>query len=95
MEYRFLLVAVIIFLIGFIGLLRRQNLIMLFISTEIMLNAANLAFVSIARMHQDLNGEVFALFIMAVAAAELAVGLSLTVFWYSKTKSIHFDSFKE
>lgn len=91
----YLLVSIIIFLIGLIGVLKRQNLIMLFISTEIMLNAVNLALVSISRMHNDLNGEVFALFIMAVAAAELAVGLSLTILWYKKTHSIHFDSFKE
>lgn len=93
--YGYLLVSIVIFLIGLFGVLKRRNLIMLFISTEIMLNAVNLSLVSIARMHNDLNGEVFALFIMAVAAAELTVGLSLTILWYSKTKSIHFDSFGE
>ncbi|MCW1343024.1 NADH-quinone oxidoreductase subunit NuoK, partial [Campylobacter jejuni] len=57
-------VAILMFIIGLVGILKRQNLIMLFISSEILLNSANLALVAASKMHNDLNGQVFALFIM-------------------------------
>ncbi len=57
---------------------------MLFFSTEILLNAVNIGFVAIGSYLRDLNGEIFALFIIAIAAAEIAVGLGLVVIWYKK-----------
>ncbi|MBZ7986788.1 NADH-quinone oxidoreductase subunit NuoK [Campylobacter canadensis] len=87
----YLILSFILFVIGIIGILKRQNLIMFFISTEIMLNAANLAFVSISKIHNDLNGQIFAIFIMAIAACEIVVGLSLCVIKFRQDKSLDFD----
>ncbi|HEF5311350.1 TPA: NADH-quinone oxidoreductase subunit NuoK, partial [Campylobacter jejuni] len=67
---KYFFVAILMFVIGLVGILKRQNLIMLFISSEILLNSANLALVAASKMHNDLNGQVFALFIMGVAACE-------------------------
>ncbi|EDP5961981.1 TPA: NADH-quinone oxidoreductase subunit NuoK, partial [Campylobacter jejuni] len=74
---KYFFVAILMFVIGLVGILKRQNLIMLFISSEILLNSANLALVAASKMHNDLNGQVFALFIMGVAACEVAVGVAL------------------
>ncbi|MBZ7985302.1 NADH-quinone oxidoreductase subunit NuoK [Campylobacter sp. Cr9] len=90
----YLLLSLILFLVGLFGVLRRQNLIMFFISTEIMLNAANLAFVSISKLHNALDGQVFAIFIMAIAACEIAIGLSFCVIKYRQTKSLDFGDYK-
>ena len=60
---KYFFVAILMFVIGLVGILKRQNLIMLFISSEILLNSANLALVAASKMHNDLNGQVFALFI--------------------------------
>ncbi|EDP6750770.1 NADH-quinone oxidoreductase subunit NuoK, partial [Campylobacter jejuni] len=74
---KYFFVAILMFVIGLVGILKRQNLTMLFISSEILLNSANLALVAASKMHNDLNGQVFALFIMGVAACEVAVGVAL------------------
>lgn len=95
MMEKYFFVAFLMFVIGLVGILKRQNLIMLFISTEILLNAANLALVAASKLHQDLNGQVFALFVMAVAASEVAVGIALCVLWYRKTGSLELKSLKE
>ena len=78
----YLLLCVILFCIGLFGILRRSNILMLFFSTEILLNAINIGFVAIGSYLNDLNGEIFALFIIAIAASEIAVGLGLVVIWY-------------
>ncbi|MBT0878122.1 MULTISPECIES: NADH-quinone oxidoreductase subunit NuoK [unclassified Campylobacter] len=90
----YLLLSIVLFLIGLVGVLKRQNLIMFFISTEIMLNAANLAFVAISKMHNALDGQVFAIFIMAIAACEVAIGLSFCVIKYRRDKSLDFGECK-
>nr|WP_317403681.1 NADH-quinone oxidoreductase subunit NuoK [uncultured Helicobacter sp.] len=80
----YLLLSALLFCIGLFGILRRKNILMLFFSTEILLNAVNIGFVAIGSYLRDLNGEIFALFIIAIAAAEIAVGLGLVVIWYKK-----------
>ncbi|MBK1964132.1 NADH-quinone oxidoreductase subunit NuoK [Campylobacter novaezeelandiae] len=92
---KYFIVAILMFVIGLIGILKRQNLIMLFISTEILLNAANLILIAASKMHNDLNGQVFALFIMGVAACEVAVGVAFCVLWYRKKGSLELKSLKE
>ena len=82
------------FVIGLYGIMRRKNLIMLFFSTEILLNAANVALAAISSFLGDLTGQIFAFFIIAVAASEVAVGLGLLVLWYKKTGSINLDSLR-
>ncbi|MDN2920432.1 NADH-quinone oxidoreductase subunit NuoK, partial [Campylobacter jejuni] len=64
---KYFFVAILMFVIGLVGILKRQNLIMLFISSEILINSANVALVAAAKMHNELNGQGFARFIMGVA----------------------------
>lgn len=90
----YLVVAGLMFCIGLVGVLRRRNLLMLFFATEIMLNAVNVGFVAVGKYYGDMTGQMFALFIIAIAASEVAVGLGLLVLWYKKTGSIDLDSLK-
>ncbi len=75
----FILLAVVLFAIGSAGVLFRRNAIMMLMSVELMLNAANLALVAFARQWGDVDGQIYVIFIMTVAAAEVAVGLALMV----------------
>ena len=75
-EYHLYLSAVL-FTIGAAGFLLRRNAIVLFMCIELMLNATNLALVAFARMHGDVTGQLFAFFIMVVAAAEVVIGLAI------------------
>ncbi len=88
----YLVVAGLMFALGIVGVLRRKNLIMLFFATEIMLNAVNVGFVAVSKYYEHLGGQMFALFIIAIAASEVAVGVSLLVLWYKRTGSIDLDS---
>lgn len=90
----YLLLSAVLFCIGLFGILRRKNILMLFFSTEILLNAVNIGFVAIGSYLHDLNGEIFALFIIAIAAAEIAVGLGLVVIWYKKYHSLDIQTLK-
>lgn len=87
----YLILATILFFIGLLGVIRRKNVLMLFFSTEIMLNAVNIGFVAISKFHGDLSGQMFSFFIIAVAASEVAVGLGLLILWYKRTGSINLD----
>ena len=84
----YLSLAAICFCIGLFGILRRRNILMLFFSTEILLNSVNIGFVAVASYLNDLQGEIFALFLIAIAAAEIAVGLGLVVIWYKKHRTL-------
>lgn len=88
----YLIVAALMFVLGLVGVMKRQNLIMLFFSTEILLNAANVALVAISSFYNDIGGQIFAMFIIAIAASEMAVGLGLLILWYKKRHSIEIDS---
>ena len=83
-------VAVILFVIGAVGVLVRRNALVIFMCVELMLNAVNLAFVAFARMHGNLDGQVIAFFVMVVAAAEVVVGLAIlmTVFRTRRSASV-------
>jgi len=87
----FLSLSAILFTIGFIGVTLRRNAIVIFMSLELMFNSANLAFVSFAYYYQQINGHLFVFFVMAVAAAEVAVGLALMVAIFRSKKSIDVD----
>ena len=87
----YLVVSAIIFSIGMVGVLRRRNLLMLLFATEIMLNAVNIAFASISHFYNDLTGQMFAFFIIAIAASEVAVGLGLLIVLYKKYGSLDLD----
>ena len=88
----YLILSAIIFVIGLIGVLRRKNLIMLFFATEIMLNAVNIALAAISKFHGDLTGQMFAFFIIAIAASEVAIGLGLLILWFKRRNSINLDT---
>ena len=83
--------SAILFTLGAIGVLIRRNAIIAFMSVELMLNASNLAFIAYARSLQQLSGHIFVFFIIAVAAAEGAVGLALIVTIFKTKHSIDVD----
>ena len=87
----FLTVSAILFTMGALGVLIRRNAIIIFMSVELMLNSANLAFVAFARSYNVLSGQLFVFFVMTVSAAEVAVGLALIVALYRKRQSAHVE----
>ena len=87
----YLLLSAILFAIGALGIMRRKNLLMLFFSTEIMLNATNVALVAISKYYGNIDGQIFALFIIAIAASEVAVGLGLLIVMYRRHKSLDLE----
>lgn len=90
-EY-FLVVAAVLFIIGAIGFLLRRNLLVLLMSIELMLNSVNLTLVAYNRLHpQNHDGQNLAFFVIAVAAAEAAVGLAIVLAFFRVRKTIHSD----
>lgn len=91
----YLVLSVILFGIGLLGILLRKNVVAILLSLEIMLNACNLNLVAFSRYISPgaLSGQVFALFVMAIAAAEAAVGLALVLSIYRNMCSVDLDSF--
>jgi len=87
----YLALSAIMFTLGAFGIVSRRNPIVIFMSLELMFNAANLAFVSFARFYGSLNGQIFVFFVMVVAAAETAVGLALIVAIFRTKHSIDVD----
>ncbi|HHY88433.1 MAG TPA: NADH-quinone oxidoreductase subunit NuoK [Chloroflexi bacterium] len=87
----YLILSAIMFLIGILGVLLRRNPLIMFMSLELMFNAANLAFVAFAAYHQALSGQLFVFFVMTVAAAEVAVGLALMVAIFRTRHTIDVD----
>lgn len=83
--------SLILFTLGALGVLIRRNAIIIFMSVELMLNSANLVFVAFARLYNSLEGQLFVFFVMAVAAAEVAVGLALIVAIFQTRQSIDVD----
>ncbi|MBM6399889.1 NADH-quinone oxidoreductase subunit NuoK [Phycicoccus sonneratiae] len=83
--------ATILFVIGGATVLTRRNAIIVFMGVELMLNAANLVFVTFARMHGSLDGQVLALFVMVVAAAEVVVGLAIIMAIFRSRRSASVD----
>jgi NADH-quinone oxidoreductase subunit K len=87
----YVILSAILFSIGTLGVLVRRNAIVVFLSIELMLNAANLAFVAFARMHGNLEGQVIAFFVMVVAAAEVVVGLAIIMAIFRSRRSASID----
>jgi NADH-quinone oxidoreductase subunit K len=87
----YLIVSAILFSLGLLGVIARRNLLVIYMSLELMLNAANLAFVALSRFTNNINGQVMVFFIITVAAAEVAVGLALIVALYRKRQSAHVE----
>jgi len=87
----FVLLSAVLFVLGALGVLLRRNAILIFMSIELMMNAANLSIVAFARQWNVLDGHMLVFFVMTVAAAEVAVGLALIVAIYRTKQSISID----
>lgn len=87
----FLVLSVLLFSIGALGVLVRRNAIVVFMCVELMLNAGNLALVAFARQHGNLDGQVAAFFVMVVAAAEVVIGLAIIVTIFRTRRSASVD----
>jgi len=87
----YLILSGILFMIGVIGAITRRNAIVVFICIELMLNAVNLSFITFSRFLQSVDGVIFAFFVMAVAAAEAAVGLAIFVMLYRSRETVNVD----
>ncbi|WP_457575870.1 NADH-quinone oxidoreductase subunit NuoK [Desulfomarina sp.] len=79
MIQNYLILSVILFCIGILGVVSRRNVLTVFMSIELMLNAANLAFIAFSRFHESMDGHVLAMMVMAVAAAEAALALAVVI----------------
>lgn len=91
----YLYLSVVLFSIGTLGVLLRRNAIVVFMCIELMLNAANLALVTFARHHGDAAGHIYVLLVMAVAAAEVAVGLAIMIQVFRLRQSVDIDDLRE
>lgn len=89
----FLIASLLMFAIGVAGVVGRKNLFIVFMSIELMLNAVNLSFVAFARFMNQLDGHVFVFLVMAVAAAEAAIGLAIVILLFRNKESLNVDDF--
>lgn len=87
----YLILALLLFSIGVVGVLTRRNAIVVFMCIEMMLNSVNLAFVTFSSFLGNLNGQIFVFFIMTVAAAEAAIGLAIIIALYRNKSTINLD----
>lgn len=86
-----LALSALLFVIGVVGVLVRRNALIIFMSIELMLNAANLAFVALARHLNSIDGQIFVFFVMTVAAAEVAIGLAIIVNVFRLRETVFVD----
>ncbi|MGZ5567757.1 MAG: NADH-quinone oxidoreductase subunit NuoK [Limisphaerales bacterium] len=87
----YLIVSALLFCIGLLGVIIRRNLLVIYLSLELVINAANLALVAFSRFNNNLNGQLIVFFIITVAASEVAVGLALIVALYRKRQTTHVE----
>jgi NADH-quinone oxidoreductase subunit K len=90
-----MLLSLAVFTIGVFGFLTRRNIILMFMSIELMLNAVNINLIAISHYMQDLRGQILALFIIAVAAAEAAIGLAIVIALFRNKATAHVDEVQE
>lgn len=86
--HHYLILSMILFTIGVIGVMIRRNALMILLALEIMLNSVNLSFVAFSRYTGNLNGQIFVFFIITIAAAEVAVGLAVLITLFRNKKSV-------
>jgi NADH:ubiquinone oxidoreductase subunit K len=91
----FLLLGAVLFCIGVYGVIARKNAVMVLMSIEVILNSVNINLLAFSQVHHNLDGNVFALYIIAVAAAEVGVGLAMVLLIYRNRKSISLDELSE
>ena len=93
--YHYLVLAAVLFSLGVIGVMVRRNIIILFMSIELMLNAVNLNLLAFSRQLGDRAGQVFAIFVITVAAGEAAIGLAIVIGMYRLKNSVNLDDAAE
>lgn len=87
----YLVVSVLLFCVGLLGVIVRRNILVIYMSLELMLNAANLALAAFSRFNNNLDGQVIVVFVITVAAAEVALGLALIVALYRRRQTTHVE----
>ena len=90
-----MLLSAAVFTIGVFGFLSRRNIIIMFMSIELMLNAVNISLISFSHYLQDMRGQVLVFFIIAVAAAEAAIGLAIVIALFRNKDTVHVDEMNE
>jgi len=93
MIHDYLSLSIVLFCLGILGVISRRNVFTVFMSVELMLNAANLAFIALARLHENMDGHVLALLVMAVAAAEAALALAVVILLHKHTGKVDTNVF--
>ncbi len=93
--YWYMLLSAAVFCIGVYGFLARRNVIIMFISIELMLNAVNINLVAISHYMEDLTGQILSFFVITVAAAEAAIGLAIIIALFRNKETVHVDEMKE
>jgi NADH-quinone oxidoreductase subunit K len=91
----YMLLSMVIFAVGVFGFLSRRNIIIMFMSIELMLNAVNINLIALSHYLQDLRGQILAFFVIAVAAAEAAIGLAIVIALFRNKATAHVDEVKE
>ena len=91
----FLLLGAVLFCIGVYGVIARKNAVMVLMSIELILNSVNINLLAFSQVHHNVDGNVFALYIIAVAAAEVGVGLAMMLLVYRNRRSISLDELSE
>jgi NADH-quinone oxidoreductase subunit K len=91
----YMVLSMVVFAIGVFGFLARKNIIIIFMSVELMLNAVNINLISMSHYLQDLRGQILAFFVIAVAAAEAAIGLAIVIALFRNKATAHVDEIKE
>ncbi|RJQ38324.1 MAG: NADH-quinone oxidoreductase subunit NuoK [Nitrospiraceae bacterium] len=91
----YLMLSAVVFMIGVFGFLIRRNIIIMFMSVELMLNAVNISLVAFSHYLQDMRGQILVVFIITVAAAEAAIGLAIIIALFRNKDTIHVDEMDE
>ena len=93
--YWYMMLSAAVFCIGVYGFVARRNVIIMFISIELMLNAVNINLVAISHYMEDLAGQILSFFVITVAAAEAAIGLAIIIALFRNKETVHVDEMKE
>lgn len=93
MIQNYLILSILLFCLGMLGVFSRRNVFTVFMSIELMLNAANLAFIALSRLHESMDGHVLAMMVMAVAAAEAALALAVVILLHKHKGRLDTDVF--
>ncbi|MDO8746527.1 MAG: NADH-quinone oxidoreductase subunit NuoK [Thermodesulfovibrionales bacterium] len=91
----YLMLSAVVFMIGVFGFLARRNIIIMFMSIELMLNAVNISLVAFSHYLQDMRGQILVIFIITVAAAEAAIGLAIIIALFRNKDTVHADEMSE